>query len=130
VGKVLEKRLFNAGFLSYYLGVSSMDKGIGSDMTDSFDRREESIRRLGELARIMTDSGMIFITAMPEVDRHELRILRELVLPQEILAIRVGRGTHRDEGEDLHITTEDPVEASRQAENALKKEEILPEFAI
>ncbi len=130
VGKALEKRLFNAGFFSYYLGVSSMDKGIGSDVADTFDRREESIRRLGELARIMTDSGLIFITAMPEVDRHELRILRELVLPQEILAIRISTGMHRDEGEDLHISTEDPVEASRQAENALRKEEILPEFAI
>lgn len=130
VGKVLEKRLFEAGFSAYYLGVSNVDNGIGSDVADAFDRREETIRRLGELARIMTDSGAIFITAMPDTDRPELRMLRELVLPQEILTVRVGAGALDDEGEDLQVRGSDPVEASRQAENALKKEEILPEFAI
>jgi len=130
VGRVLEKRLFEAGFSAYYLGVSNMDKGIGSDVADAFDRREETIRRLGELARIMTDSGAIFITAMPDTDRHELRMLRELVLPQEILTVRVGAGVLGDEGEDLQVRATDPIEASKQAENALKHEEILPEFAI
>ena len=130
VGKVLEKRLFDAGFSAYYLGVSNMDKGIGADVADAFDQREETIRRLGELARIMTDSGVIFITAMADTDRHELRMLRELVLPQEILTVRVGTGALGDEGEDLQVRATDPVEASRQAENELKKEEILPEFAI
>ena len=130
VGKVLEKRLFEAGFSAYYLGVSNMDKGIGSDVADAFDRREETIRRLGELARIMTDSGAIFITAMPDTDRHELRMLRELVLPREILTVRVGPGALEDEGEDLQVRTTDPVAASQLAENALKKEEILPEFTI
>jgi bifunctional enzyme CysN/CysC len=130
VGKALEKRLFEAGFSAYYLGVSNMDKGIGADVADAFDRREETIRRLGELARIMTDSGAIFITAMPDTDRHELKTLRELVLPQEILTVRVGTGVLGDEGEDLQVRATDPVEASREAENALKKEEILPEFTI
>jgi bifunctional enzyme CysN/CysC len=130
VGKALEKRLFDAGFSAYYLGVSNMDKGIGSDVADAFDRREETIRRLGELARIMTDSGAIFITAMPDTDRHELKMLRELVLPQEILVVRVGTGVLGEEGEDLLARATDPVEASGQAENALRKEEILPEFTI
>jgi len=127
---VLEKRLFDAGFAAYYLGVSSVDKGIGSDMVDAFDQREEIIRRLGELARIMTDSGAILITAIPEMDRHELHLLRELILPQEILTARVGSGVLRHEGEDLQIKASDPVEAAQQTENALKKEEILPEFTI
>jgi len=78
----------------------------------------------------MTDSGAIFITAMPDTDRHELRMLRELVLPQEILTARVGEGTLGDEGEDLQVRATDPIEASQQAENALKQEEILPEFTI
>jgi bifunctional enzyme CysN/CysC len=130
VGKALEKRLFEAGFSAYYLGVSNMDKGIGSDVADAFDRREETIRRLGELARIMTDSGAIFITAMPDTDRHELKTLRQLVLPQEILTVRVGTGVLGDEGEDLQVWATDPVEASREAENMLRKEEILPEFTI
>ncbi|NLT64972.1 MAG: adenylyl-sulfate kinase [Acidobacteria bacterium] len=129
-GKLLEKRLFEAGFSAYYLGVSNMDKGIGSDVADAFDRREETIRRLGELARIMTDSGAIFITAMPDADRHELKMLRELVLPQEILTIRVGKGVLGDEGEDLKLNVADPAEASSEAENQLRREEILPEFTI
>jgi bifunctional enzyme CysN/CysC len=130
VGKALEKRLYVAGFSAYYLGVSNMDKGIGSDMADAFDRRDETLRRLGELARIMTDSGAIFITAMPDADRLELQNLRELVLPQEILTVRVGSSLLADEGEDLRVIAADPEEASHATENALRKEEILPEFAI
>ncbi len=129
-GKALEKRLFEAGFSAYYLGVSNMDKGIVLDVADAFDRRVETIRRLGELARIMTDSGTIFITAMPDTDRHELEMLRELVLPQEILTVRVSSGAPGDEGTDLQVTAISPDEASRQTENALRKEEILPEFHI
>ena len=129
-GKALEKRLFEAGFSAYYLGVSNMDKGIVLDVADAFDRRVETIRRLGELARIMTDSGAIFITAMPDTDRHELETLRDLVLPQEILTVRVSSGAPRDEGTDLEVTAISPDEASRQTENALRKEEILPEFHI
>ena len=130
VGKALEKRLFESGFSAYYLGASNMDKGIGSDVAAAFDRRDERIRRLGELARIMTDSGVIFITAMPDTERHELETLRELVLPQEILTVRVGAGVLGDEGESLQIVETDPEAASREMENALRKEEILPEFAI
>jgi bifunctional enzyme CysN/CysC len=129
-GKVLEKRLFEAGFSAYYLGVSNVDRGIGSDVADSFDRRGETIRRLGELARIMTDSGAILIAAMPDTDRYELETLRELVLPQEILTVRVGIELPGDEGEDLQVTAMDADEASRKMESALRKEEILPEFAI
>ena len=130
VGKALEKRLFETGFSAYYLGVSNMDKGIGMDVADAFDRREETLRRLGELARIMTDSGAIFITAMPDAERLELENLRELVLPQEILTVRVGAGLLGNEGEDLSIAASDPDEASIKTEQALRKEEILPEFAI
>ena len=129
-GKALEQRLFEAGFSAYYLGVSNMDKGIVLDVADVFDRRVETIRRLGELARIMTDSGSIFITAMPDTDRHELEMLRELVLPQEILTVCVSSGTPGNEGTDLEVTATSPEEASRQTENALRKEEILPEFHI
>ncbi len=130
VGKALEKRLFDSGFSAYYLGVSNMDRGIGSDVAASFDRRDETIRRLGELARIMTDSGVIFITAMPDADRHELATLRELVLPQEILTVRINPGTAGDEGESLRIAETNPDAASHEVEKALRKEEILPEFAI
>lgn len=130
VGKTLEKRLFEAGFSAYYLGISSMDKGIGSDVADAFDRREETVRRLGELARIMTDSGAILIAAFPNADRHELKMLRALVLPQEILVVRLGLAAQGDEGEDLQVTATEPNEASRETELALRKEEILPEFAI
>jgi bifunctional enzyme CysN/CysC len=130
VGKTLEKRLFEAGFSAYYLGVSNVDKGIGSDVGDAFDHRDEIIRRLGELARIITDSGAILIAAMPNADRYELKTLRALVLPQEILAVRFGSGLPGDDGEDLQVTAAEPDKASGETENALRKEEILPEFAI
>ncbi len=87
VGTTLERRLFNERYKTYYLGLANIDYGLDSDVLDLFDRKEERIRRLGELARIMTDSGQIFITTVSEADEHELELLRQLNAPHEVLVV-------------------------------------------
>ena len=64
IGALLERRLFAEKYLTYYLGSSALDKGLGADLIDEFELREERIMRVGELARVLTDSGHLFITFM------------------------------------------------------------------
>ncbi len=83
IAKNLEKDLFDIGKNVYYLGSPKLLSGLESDFT-TFDR-EEHIRRIGELARILTDTGIIFITTIVDLDDFESELLRSLNKPNEII---------------------------------------------
>ena len=84
----LERRLFDVGCQAYYIGISNMVRGLGQDTASA--SQEDNIRRLGELARIMTDAGMIFITTVSDVEDHDIEKLKLLNEPSEILVVSVG----------------------------------------
>jgi bifunctional enzyme CysN/CysC len=86
--RALERALFDRGFKAYYLGMENLARGLDSDLGD--DARDDHIRRLGELARILTDAGQIFITSLTGADADDLRILEQLNRPNEILTVSVG----------------------------------------
>ena len=86
--RALERALFDRGFKAYYLGMENLARGLDADLGE--DSRDDHIRRLGELARILTGSGQIFITSLTGADADDLRILGELNHPNEILTVSVG----------------------------------------
>jgi len=90
-GRALESLLFRRGRKSYFLGTRAVEEGLDSDVQEASDRRDELVRRLGELARILTDSGQIFITALTDLDEPEGRKLAALNAPNEIVVVRIGR---------------------------------------
>lgn len=88
VAKALEEKLFRDGHYVYYLSIANLLHGLfDAESTRDGDEREENIRRLGELARIFTDAGMIFITDISRLDAYEIDILKALNQPNEILVI-------------------------------------------
>ncbi len=111
IAQALERRLFDQSCVAYYLGIANIDRGLDSDVLDAFDQREERVRRLGEVARILTDSGQIFITTITDVDVHDIERLKALNAPNEILVIVVGSADYQDvhaqvqipEAEDLPV---------------------------
>jgi bifunctional enzyme CysN/CysC len=131
VAKALEKALFNQGYVAYYLGMSSIDHGLDSDVRDLADKREEIIRRLGELARILTDSGQILITSLAGMDRYELEQLRILNAPNEILVAWVGDVRSKDwEADVLLEAAAGRTEAAGAIMKHLGREEVLLDYAI
>lgn len=90
VALALERALFARRFQAYYLRPADVEHGLDSDLALEGSTEEEHIRRLGELARILTDSGQIFIASLPRADGHDLRILETLNRPHEILVVHVG----------------------------------------
>ena len=59
----LEHRLFDAGRNVYVLDGDIVRSGLCSDLGFSEDDRAENIRRIGEVARIMADAGLLVIVA-------------------------------------------------------------------
>ena len=59
----LERRLFDTGFQAYAMDGDNLRYGLNSDLGFSPADRSENIRRVGEVAALYADAGLIAITA-------------------------------------------------------------------
>ncbi len=131
IAQALEKRLFEKSNIAYYLGIANIDRGLDTDVLDSFDLREERVRRLGELARILTESGQIFITTITDVDVHDIERLKALNAPNEILVVVVGAADYQDVHAHVQIPDgENLPEAVDRVCAYLKEQEIISDYCI
>ncbi len=131
VAQALEKRLFEDNFAAYYLGIANIDHGLDADVLDAFDHREERVRRLGELARILTDSGQIFITSITDIDVYDAERLRLLNAPHEIATVVVGAAEYEGVKADVQVPEKDDAAASAEKICAyLKRQDIIPDYCI
>lgn len=98
IAKTLEKKLFEAGIKVYYLSINRLKHG--SDV---------HIRRLGELARVITDSGQLLITTIDNADKHDINKLKLLNEPNNILVISVGENTLNELEVNLHLEKDETI---------------------
>jgi bifunctional enzyme CysN/CysC len=59
----LERRLFDEGYQVYVLDGDNVRTGLNANLGFSPEDRAESIRRVGEVAALLSDAGLIVITA-------------------------------------------------------------------
>jgi adenylylsulfate kinase len=59
----LEAQLFERGFKTYLLDGDNIRSGLNKDLTFSEAARIENIRRIGEVSKLMLDSGIIVLSA-------------------------------------------------------------------
>jgi len=126
LAKALEERLFNDGRSVYYLGISNMLMGLGSDRLNKFEDRDVHIRKLGELAHMFTDAGLIVISTITNLDDQEAKILKLLNQPREMLVISIGENPLSDFPADFHLdTTQSMEERLKTVLDILKKKDVL-----
>ena len=129
IAKELEKRLFYLSYKTFYLGVASLLNGLAEGISDK-EEREEQIRKLGELARIITDSGQIFITSVFRLDDFEAEKLKLLNEPSEILVVTVGESPFTSFLPDAAVIWADTPAAVDEICTLLRKHEILLDFYL
>lgn len=127
IGKELEGRLFKMKYKAYYLGVSSLLHGLASDAASGYEGRDEHIRQIGELARIFTDSGQIFITSIFNLDDYEVEKLKLLNQPNDILIVNIGETPFNSFKPDAGIEMDGAVDAVC---DLLKKQDIILEYYL
>lgn len=125
VAKQLEKELFYFNKHAYFLSLSSLSAGLDKDLSfnENFDREEE-LRRLGQLAHILTDAGNIFISYIFELKDYEFELLKLLNTPYEIFTIGIGD----DENKNYMITFNENENVNNiipKVINSLVKSEII-----
>ncbi len=79
IGKLLEQQLFKQGRNVYFLGMGNVMSGLDQDVTES--DRMEHVRRLGEIAHLFADAGVVFLTSIEEMDNADANLIRTLVAP-------------------------------------------------
>ena len=78
VAVALEKALFQRGKLSYRLDGDNIRLGINKNLGFSAEDRTENIRRIGEIAKLVVDSGVIALSSFISpyrADRDQVRAL-------------------------------------------------------
>ena len=78
----LERELFNLGRHVYVLDGDNIRHGLGSDLGFSPEDRTENIRRVGEVAKLFADAGVICITAFISPYRADRDLVRK-IMPQD-----------------------------------------------
>jgi adenylylsulfate kinase len=76
IANILETKLFDLGCRTHILDGDNVRLGLNSDLTFTPADRKENIRRIGEVANLFAESGMIAIAAFIspyEADRQAAR---------------------------------------------------------
>ncbi len=74
----LEHELIRQGYLAYVLDGDNIRHGLNKDLGFSPEDREENIRRIGEVAKLFADAGVITMTSFISPYRRERDFARKL----------------------------------------------------
>lgn len=89
VAGALEVALHARGVSTYLLDGDNIRHGLCRDLGFSEEDRKENIRRVGEVAKLMVDAGLVVLTAFISPYRAERQLVRELIGDRDFYEIFV-----------------------------------------
>jgi adenylylsulfate kinase len=89
VAHKLEEKLFERGIHTYVLDGDNIRTGLNKDLGFSAEDREENIRRIGEVAKLFVDAGIIVLSAFISPYIKDRETVRNLVEEDEFIEIYV-----------------------------------------
>lgn len=89
LANALEHRLFEQGLNSYVLDGDNVRHGLNKGLGFGEEDRKENIRRIGEVAKLFVDAGLIVCTAFISPFAEDRNRVRALVQEDEFVEIYV-----------------------------------------
>ena len=143
IANLVEKKLHAMGHHTFLLDGDNVRHGLNKDLGFTEADRIENIRRVGEVAKLMTDAGLIVLTAFISPFAAEREMVRAILPPGEFIEIFVDtplaeaerrdvKGLYRKarSGELKNFTGIDsPYEAPQQPELQIDTTRESPELA-
>jgi len=86
----LERELFNLGKHAYVLDGDNIRHGLNRDLGFSPEDRKENIRRIGEVAKLFGDAGIICITSFISPYRSDRELVRNMVPAGQFIEVYVN----------------------------------------
>ncbi len=143
IAYTLEHALVQRGHLAYVLDGDNIRHGLNKNLGFSAEDREENIRRIGEVAKLFVDTGVITLTAFISPYRKDRDANRELLAdgefievyckaPLEVCEERDPKGLYKKAraGEIKGFTgIDDPYEEPENAEVVIETATMSPQEA-
>ena len=85
----VEKELYQRGVRTYVLDGDNIRHGLNRDLGFGKDDRKENIRRIGEVAKLFVDAGIVTLTAFISPYREDRDMVRALFKEGEFIEIYV-----------------------------------------
>jgi bifunctional enzyme CysN/CysC len=101
IANLVEKKLLAEGRHTYLLDGDNVRHGLNRDLGFTDADRVENIRRVGEVARLMVDAGLIVLVSFISPFRAERALARSLVGPDEFFEIFVDTPLAEAERRDV-----------------------------
>ena len=98
IASIVEKKLHAEGKQTYTLDGDNVRHGLNRDLGFTDADRVENIRRVGEVARLFADAGLITLVSFISPFRSERRMARDLL----------------DEGEFFEVFVDTPIEECKK----------------
>lgn len=89
LANALQERLHAAGVRSYVLDGDNIRHGLNRDLGFSRADRTENIRRIGEVAKLLADAGLIAVAALISPFRSDREWVRRLMEEDEFIEVYV-----------------------------------------
>ncbi len=86
----VEQKLFELGHHTYLLDGDNVRHGLNKDLGFTDSDRVENIRRIGEMAKLFTDAGLIVLSAFISPFRADRKMVRDLVGEGEFVEIHMS----------------------------------------
>jgi adenylylsulfate kinase len=90
LANLLEKALWERGVRSYVLDGDNVRHGLNKDLGFSPEDRTENIRRIGEVAKLFTEAGVINSTAFISPYRADRDLVREIMNDGDFIEVMVN----------------------------------------
>ncbi len=78
IANLVEQKLFNMKYKTYLLDGDNVRHGLNKDLGFDEKSRVENIRRIGEVAKLFNDSGLIVLTAFISPFISDRKLVRDL----------------------------------------------------
>jgi len=101
IANLVEQRLVRMNRHTFLLDGDNVRHGLNKDLGFTDADRVENIRRVGEVAKLMTDAGLIVITAFISPFRAEREMVRQMLAPGEFVEVHIDTPLAEAEKRDV-----------------------------
>ena len=100
IAHAVERVLLDLGKVVYVLDGDNVRHGLNGDLGFSPEDREENIRRIGEVARLFTDAGVLVLCAFVSPYRRDRDRIRALLADGDFVEVYVNTSVQECERRD------------------------------
>lgn len=101
IANALEQRLFSEGVNTYVLDGDNVRSGINKNLSFSPDDRSENNRRIGEIAKLFIDAGLVVIAAFVAPYKKDRDFIKNTVEPDNYFEVFVNTSLEECENRDV-----------------------------